>query len=261
MISYLFNTIFFNPIYNGLIFLMANFPWMDMGIAIIIVTIVVKLIIFPLTKKSIKLQIIQKKIDPEIKKIKEEHKDNKEEQARKIMDLYKEKGLNPLSSILIMFIQIPIIFALYFVILKGGLPDINMEILYSFINVPDNVNISFIGLINVMEKNLFLAILAGITQYIQIQLILPKVSFKSNGKKRDFKEDLMKSMNLQMKFVMPVIIVVIAYNLPSAIALYWVTSNIFMIGQEIFVKRRMEDFEKENFQRIENDKLKIKNEL
>ena len=60
---------------------------------------------------------------------------------------------------------------------------------------------------------------------------------------------------------MPVIIVVIAYNLPSAIALYWVTSNIFMIGQEIFVKRRMEDFENENFEKIENDKLKIKNEL
>ena len=84
---------------------------------------------------------------------------------------------------------------------------------------------------------------SGISQYIQIQLILPKIDFRSNGKKRSFKEDLMKSMNLQMKFVMPIIIVVIAYYLPSAIALYWVTSNIFMIGQEILVRRRMEQNE------------------
>jgi YidC/Oxa1 family membrane protein insertase len=244
MISYLFNLLFFNPIYNGLIFLMTVFSWMDLGVAIIVITIIVKLIIFPLKKKSIKLQIIQKKIEPELKKIKEEFKDNKEEQARKIMDLYKEKGLNPLSSILIMFIQIPIIFALYFVFLKGGLPEINTDILYSFIQSPNGVNTFFIGLVNMMDKSLILAILAGISQYIQIQLILPKVDFKNNGKKRDFKEDLMKSMNLQMKFVMPIIIVVIAYNLPSAIALYWLTSNIFMISQEIFVKRRMEAFEK-----------------
>lgn len=247
MISYIFHLLFFNPIYNGLIFLMATFSWMDMGMAVIAITIIVKLIIFPLTKKSIKLQIIQKKIDPDIKKIKEEYKDNKEEQARKIMDLYKEKEINPLSGILILFIQIPIIFALYFVFLKGGLPEINNEILYSFIKNPNEINTIFIGLVNMLDKSLFLAILAGISQYIQIQLILPKISLKPNNKKRNFKDDLIKSMNLQMKFIMPLIIIFIAYHLPSAIALYWVTSNIFMIGQEIFVKRRMENFERIGF--------------
>ncbi len=240
MISYLFNTIFFNPIYNGLIFLLANFSWMDMGVAVIIITILVKTLIFPLTKKSIKLQIIQKKIDPDIKKIKKEYSDNKEEQARKIMDLYKENKLNPLSGIVIMFIQIPIIFALYFVFLNGGLPEVNIEILYPFINIPSNINTVFLNLIDMMEKSLLLAILAGASQYIQIQLILPKIDFKSN-KKRNFKEDLMRSMNLQMKFIMPIIVVVISYYLPSAIALYWITSNIFMISQEIFVRRKIEE--------------------
>ncbi|MCK5285666.1 MAG: YidC/Oxa1 family membrane protein insertase [Candidatus Pacebacteria bacterium] len=243
MISNLFNTLFFNPIYNGLIFLMSSFSWLDMGMAVILVTILVKLLIFPLTKKSIQLQIAQKKIEPEIKKIKEEFKNKKEEQAMKIMELYKENNLNPLSGILIMFIQIPIIFALYFVFLKGGLPEINTDILYSFIKIPSDVHTIFLGIIDITEKSLFLAILAGISQYIQIQLILPNISLKSNNKERDFKEDLMKSMSLQMKYVMPVIIVLIAYNLPSAIALYWITSNIFMISQEIFVKRKMEAVE------------------
>ncbi|MCK5021851.1 MAG: membrane protein insertase YidC [Candidatus Pacebacteria bacterium] len=236
MISYIFNLLFFNPIYNGLIFLI-NCSWVDMGVAVILITIIVKLIMFPLTKKSIKLQIKTKKLEPEIQKIKEEHKDNKEEQARKMMELYKENDLNPLSGILIMFIQIPIIFALYFVFLKGGLPDINTEILYSFIKIPVDIKMSLFGLIDLTQKNLILALLTGISQFIQIKLILPEI--KNNGQK-SFKNDFMKSMNLQMRFVMPVIIIFIAYNLPAAIALYWITSNIFMIFQEVFIKRKME---------------------
>ncbi|MBU1046339.1 YidC/Oxa1 family membrane protein insertase [Patescibacteria group bacterium] len=242
MISYIFNNVFFNPIYNGLVYLIDILPWVDMGVAVILITIAVKLIIFPLTKKSIQLQITQKKIEPELKKIKEKFKDNKEEQARKIMDLYRENDLNPLSGIMIMIIQIPIIFALYFVFLKGGLPEVNSELLYSFVKIPTEIHTLFIGLIDMTQKSLLLAILAGISQYIQIQLILPKLDFKrNNGQKRDFKDDLTKSMHLQMKFVMPVIIIIISYNLPSAIALYWITSNIFMIGQEMFVKRKMEE--------------------
>ena len=240
MISYLFNTFFFNPIYNGLVFLVEFFPWMDLGVAIIIVTIIVKFIIFPLTKKSIKLQIIQKKIEPELKKIKEKYKDNKEEQAQKIMALYKEKGLNPLSSILILIIQIPVIFALYFVLLKGGLPEINHEILYSFINNPESINTFFLGLVDMTGKSLILALLAGISQYIQIKLMLPKLEPKKSNHQKTFKDDLMRSMNTQMRFVMPVIVFFISYSLPAAIALYWITSNIFMIFQEIFVKRKME---------------------
>ncbi|MFH1402082.1 MAG: YidC/Oxa1 family membrane protein insertase [Patescibacteria group bacterium] len=242
MISHFFNLLFFNPIYNGLIFLIGSCSWIDMGISVILITIIVKFLMFPLAKKSIKLQIKTKIIEPELKTIKEKYKDNKEEQARKIMDLYKENNLNPLSGIFIMFAQIPIIFALYFVFLKGGLPDINTDILYSFIKIPMHIDMSFLGLIDMTQKNIFLAILAGISQYIQIRLILPKIkeTHSQKNKQRGFKDDLMKSMHTQMKFVMPIIVVLISYNLPSAIALYWITSNIFMIFQEIFVKRKME---------------------
>ena len=242
MISYIFNTFFFNPIYNGLIFLIANFTWVDMGIAVVAVTIIVKLILFPLTKKSIKIQIQTKKLEPELKTIKDKNKNNKEEQARQIMDLYKKNNLNPLSGILIIFIQLPVIFALYFVFLKSGLPEINTEILYSFVKIPNNINMYFLGLINMAEKSIFLALLAGVSQYVQIRLMLPATK-SDNKKSKTFKDDLMKSMTVQMKFVMPVVVFFISYSLPAAIALYWTTSNIFMIFQEIFVKRKMEKSE------------------
>jgi len=241
MISNIFHSFFFDPIYNGLVFLIAHFSWMDMGIAVILITVLIKLILFPLTKKSIKIQIKTKELEPELKKIKEEYKDNKEEQARQIMDLYKKNHLNPLSGFLVILIQLPIIFALYFVFLKGGFPEINMDILYSFIKVPQEVNMQFLGLINMTEKNIILALLAGISQYIQFQLMLPKMELKAKNHQKTFKDDLMRSMNTQMRFVMPIIVFFISYSLPAAIALYWITSNVFMIFQEIFVKRKMEN--------------------
>jgi len=240
MISNIFNELFFNPIYNSLVFLITNFSWVDMGMAVIIITVVIKLMLLPLTKKSIKIQIKTKQLELELKKIKEEYKDNKEEQAKQIMDLYKRNGLNPLSGFLVLLIQLPVIFALYFVFLKGGFPDINTEILYSFIKVPEQVNMHFLGLISMIDKNIFLALLAGISQYIQVQLMLPKLEAKGKNHKKTFQDDLARSMNTQMKFIMPIIVFFISYSLPAAIALYWITSNMFMIFQEIFVKRKME---------------------
>ena len=240
MISNIFNELFFNPIYNSLVFLIANFSWIDMGMAVIIITIVIKSMLLPLTKKSIKIQIKTKQLEPELRKIKEEYKDNKEEQAKQIMDLYKKNDLNPLSGFLVLLIQLPVIFALYFVFLRGGFPDINTEILYSFIKIPEQVNMYFLGLISMIDKNIFLALLAGISQYIQVQLMLPKLEAKGKNHKKTFQDDLARSMNTQMKFIMPIIVFFISYSLPAAIALYWITSNIFMIFQEIFVKRKME---------------------
>lgn len=240
MISNIFHELFFNPIYNALVFLITNFSWIDMGTAVIIITITVKLILFPLTKKSIKIQIKTKELEPELKRIKEEHKNNKEEQAKQIMDLYKKNDLNPISGFLVLLIQLPVIFALYFVFLKGGLPEINTDILYSFIRIPEQVDMHFLGLFNMMDKNIFLALLAGISQYVQVHLMLPKVEPKNKNHQKTFKDDLMRSMNTQMRFIMPVIVFFISYSLPAAIALYWITSNMFMIFQEIFVKRKME---------------------
>jgi len=241
MISTIFNEVFYNPIYNGLVFLIDVFPWVDMGVAVILVTIIIKLIIFPLTKKSIKIQIKTKQLEPALKKIKEEYKENKEEQARKIMDLYKENNLNPLSGFLVLLIQLPVIFALYFVFLKGGFPEVNTDILYSFVRIPQEINMNFLGLVSMVDRNIFLALLAGISQYIQVQLMLPKLEPKGNNHQKTFKDDLMRSMNTQMKFIMPIIVFFISYGLPAAVALYWITSNTFMIFQEIFVKRKMEN--------------------
>lgn len=236
--SSLFHLFFYEPLYNGLIFLIGVLPWADVGIVVILFTCIVKLALFPLSKKSVLTQIRMKEIQPELDAIKEKHKDNKQEQALKVMALYREKKINPFSGIILIFIQIPIIFALYYVFLKGGLPKIDMDSLYSFIKVPASIDISFLGLMDITQKSYLIALAAAITQFFQVKFAMPAVK-KSNKKagENSFKDDLARSMSIQMKYILPIIIFFIARGLPAVVALYWATSNLFAIGQELYLRR------------------------
>jgi YidC/Oxa1 family membrane protein insertase len=237
MFSNIFNTFFYNPIYNGLILLESSFSWMDLGVAVVLITLIIKLILFPLTKSSIRTQIQIKKIEPELNKLKEQHKDDKQAQALKMMELYRENQIKPFSSFFLVLIQLPVLFALYFVFLKSGLPEINTDILYSFVKTNAHINnVNFLGFIDITQKSLLLALTASVSQFFQIRLVMPKIENKTSGEKT-LKDDMMKNMQLQMKYVMPVFIFFVAYGLLSAVALYWTTSNLFMIAQELYMRK------------------------
>src|SRR3989344_7583049 len=115
MESGIFSTVFYQPLYNTLVFIIASVPGANVGVAIIILTVVVRSVLLPLSHKSVVSQAKMRSLAPHLEKLKEKHKDNKQEQARKTMELYKEHGINPFSGCLLVLIQLPIIFALYFV--------------------------------------------------------------------------------------------------------------------------------------------------
>ncbi|MEK7552433.1 MAG: YidC/Oxa1 family membrane protein insertase [Patescibacteria group bacterium] len=235
MIS-LYREAIYQPLYNGLIFLMDIIPWADAGVAVVLFTVIVKLALFPLSQKAIRTQQKMKQFEPELKKIKEKFKD-KQEQARAMFDFYKEKKLNPFSSFFLILIQIPIVYALYSIFMSSGLPKIQEAILYSFVAVPQAVNMVFLGLIDISLKSFILALLVGITAFLQMKISMPKIDLKEKGK--SFKDDLARSMSVQMKYVFPVVAALISYSISGAIALYWLTSNLFAIGQEIYIKRKI----------------------
>jgi len=214
-------------------------PWADIGIAIIIFTVIVKFILLPLSIKAVRTQVQMKEIEPEIKKLKEKNKNNSQAQAVELMALYKERGIKPFSGFLLIFIQLPIILALYFIFLKGGLPEVKTDILYSFISKPETINVMFLGLIDVTQKSLVLAIIAGVTQFFQTFVSVPKNKKTENdaNKTRSFKDEMMKSMSTQMKYVLPLFVFFISYKLSAAIAIYWSASNLFHIFQEIYVRK------------------------
>src|SRR3989338_1182559 len=242
MFKEFFLAVVYNPLYNWLVFLIDVVPLADVGIAVIILTLAVKFILFPLTRGAIRSQALMNAIKPDLDLIRDTHKDDRQEQARQTMALYKEKGIHPFSVIVPLFIQIPIIFGLYWVFLKGGLPNVNVDVLYSFIPVPTNVNMHFLGQIDMAGKSIILALLAGATQFLHARLSMPKLSAVSG--ERYFKDDLAKSFQFQMRYVFPVMVAIIAYTISAAVALYWLTSNVFSIGQEILVRRTLGEHKK-----------------
>ncbi len=241
MFSSLWYTVFFDPIYNTLVYFIDIIPGGDVGLAIIFTVIVVKAFLLPVSMKASRTQLMMKEIEPEMKKIKERFKDKKEKQAKAMMDLYKEAGVNPFSSIILLFIQIPIIIALYFSVAFGGgvaFPNINIDLLYSFVPPPSEVNMIFLYVLDIAGKSLPLAFLAGITQYIHTSLTLPKAKPRDSKKEPNLKEDFARSMQMQMRYVMPIIIFFVAYTISAAIALYFTVSNLTAIAQEYFIKKK-----------------------
>lgn len=240
MWSNIWHTFFFDPVYNTLVFFIDVIPGGDVGLAIIATVLVVKTILLPVSIKAVKTQKAMKEIEPKLKEVKEKFKEDKQKQAQAMMDLYRDAGVNPLASVFLIFLQIPIIIALYYSVYKGGgipLPDINVDILYSFVSEPVNVTMHFLGGIDITERSLLLALGAGITQYIHVHLTMPKLPPKKDGAEPDLKEDFMRNMQTQMKYVMPVLITFVAYSISAAIALYFLVSNLTTIAQEYFVRK------------------------
>jgi len=185
-----------------------------------------------------------KRMEPEIKQIKKDFP-NKEEQARKTFELYKKYGTNPFSGCIVVLIQLPVIFALYYVFLKGL--SLDTGAIYSFMAKPTVMNTNFLGLIELGGKSLVLALLAGITQFIQGYLASPvkaKVEVLPAGAVPDaktFQDELSGSMQTNIKYILPIFIVFISWKISAAVALYFVISNIFTIVQEWYIRRSLEN--------------------
>lgn len=240
MFSTIWHTFFFDPVYNTLVFFIDVIPGGDLGLAIIGTVLVVKTLLLPLSIKAAKTQRVMREIEPKLKAVREEHKDDRETQAREMMAIYQEAGLNPFAAIFLMLLQIPIIIALYFSVMSGGgvpFPEINTDLLYSFISAPDMVSMQLLGFVDISGKSVVLAALAAVAQFLQLKYAMPALPTKAPDAKSDMKDDIMRSMQSQLKYVLPVMIFIVSYTISAAIALYFLVSNLTMLAQEVIVKK------------------------
>lgn len=238
MISSLFHGLFYDPLYNLLVFVIHHIPGGDVGLATIIVTVIVKVILFPLSKQATKTQLKMKVLEPEIAKIKEKYGSNREEFGRKTLEFYRENQLNPFASFFLILLQLPVIIALAYIFISGGLPTIKTDILYSFIQVPTLVTTLFLGMVDVGGRSVILSIIAGLAQFVQIRLSVPAYTpSKDPSKNASFSDDLAKSMNVQMRYVMPVFMFFVCLSVSGAVALYWITGSLFTIAQELYFRK------------------------
>ncbi len=231
----IFNEALYRPLFNALIWIYNIIPGNDLGIAIILLTVLIRFILYPLSKKAIQSQKAINVLQPKIKEIQKKYK-NKEEQAKIMMELYKKHKVNPMAGCLPILVQLPILIALYRVFFSGLNPE-TLNILYSFVQRPDSLDLMFLGIINLSQKNIFLAILAGGFQFIQSKMILPKKI--TNKKSKSGGLDFSSMMSQQMLYFMPIITIFIAWNLPAALPLYWIVITVFGVFQQYFTKNEI----------------------
>ncbi len=235
MLSF-FHTILYVPIYNILIFLVGVSPHGDVGLALIGVVLLVRLAILPFSLSTVHTQKAMQVLNPEIKALQEKYKNDKEKLAKETFALYKKYKVNPFSSILTLFIQIPILFTLYFIVRNKALYTVNTSILYSFVHVPAVLSPLFLGFFVISEPNIILALVAGLSQFVYAYwgIPLPPAPEKSTNSKPgtpgSMQEEFGRAMTLQMRYVLPAFIAFLSYT-SGAIAIYFITSNIVMLLQ------------------------------
>lgn len=234
--SELFRIILYQPIFNLLIWLYNIIPGSDIGLAILGLTLIIKLVLWPFSAQSLKSQRRLQELQPQLREIQKKYKDNKQETAKATMSLYKEAKVNPFSSCLPLLIQFPFLIALYKV-LMDGLKAVRPEILYPFVSNPGQINTFFFGLIDLSKPNLILAILAGIAQFLQTKMLPVTVPPKEAGAAgKD--EGAMATVNKQMTYFMPLITVFIGASLPGGLALYWLATTVLTIIQQFFFLKK-----------------------
>lgn len=240
MISSFFHAVFYNPIYNALVALVALVPGSDVGIAVIILTIGIRLVLLPFSLSAARTQRAMKSLEPKIKDLKEKHKGNKEKEAVDTLALYKEARVNPFASILTVFIQLPVLLALYWVFYYepfSTVSALNTARLYAFTPIPSGISLQFLGLISVAGKSLVLAIGAGLTQFLQAHMALKGTMNPANNATQG---DFQKIIGMQLKYVFPFLIGIISYTTSGAVALYFITTNLAGSLQEWHVRRKLD---------------------
>ncbi len=228
----IFDIFLYRPLFNFLVLLYNYLPNHDFGLAVILLTIIIRFILYPISVKAFNSQRVLQKLQPQLQEIQSKYKGDKEKQTKETLELYRREKINPFSSLFLVIVQFPVLIALYRVFWLGLKPQ-ELDHLYSFVKNPGLINPVFLNLVNLSEiHNLWFALLAGVLQFFQTKMLVP------NPKDHPAKtRDISSIMQKQMVYFFPVITVIILYNLPSALSLYWIVSGLFSIVQQYFIIR------------------------
>ncbi|HCW32170.1 MAG: hypothetical protein UT55_C0008G0010 [Candidatus Peregrinibacteria bacterium GW2011_GWE2_39_6] len=243
----------YRPILNTLVFLIEILPGHSLGLAIILLTLIIRTLLLLPSQRAMRSQKKMQEIQSKIEEIKKKHKNNQERLAMETVNLWKTHKVNPFGSCLLMFIQFPILIALYYVVKEGLNPDKAILLygqiasLFSFSGISTN----FLGILELTEVNFFiLPLIVGGLQFVQMHLALSRKGKKSesHAQKKDKTlvqkaqgsqdmQDQMAMANNMMKYFMPVMIAFFTASLPAGVGLYWGVSTSYGILQQFVINR------------------------
>jgi len=234
MLGDLYYAILTQPLLNLLIFFYNLVG--DIGLAIIIVTVIIRLILYPSFKHQLESQKRLQQLQPKVQELRERHKDDRQKQAQEQMELFKREGVNPLGSCLPIIVQLIVLIALYRVFLTG-LNGEALAGLYSFMSNPGTIDPTTVFGFNLSERNIFLAVITGAVQFVQSKM-MTKLQPKPSTSGSDQGAAMANMMSKQFLYVFPVLTVVIGSQLPAGLVLYWFATTLFSVLQQFLVMRK-----------------------
>jgi YidC/Oxa1 family membrane protein insertase len=236
----MFTTYFVAPIYNAFVALIGIMPGGDVGLAIIALTIFVRIVLYPVFSSSIRTQMGMQAMQAELDAAAQQYKDKPEALTRARIDLLKKHKVNPLSGILTLVVQLVLLIALYIAMFREGFPQIHTDLLYPFVSSPEVVNTQFLGILDLLSPHhVVLAALVGVTQYFTIRFTLAR----TNAGQKNLSPDAARAARVQnsmMLYFMPALLCVFGYFFPAAVGLYFVTGNLFSLGQEWLIRKQLQ---------------------
>jgi YidC/Oxa1 family membrane protein insertase len=218
----LYDTLLYNPLLNALVALYDVIPGQSFGVAVILLTLLVRIVMMPLFGLSIKTQFKMAELQPKLKELQKKLKGNKEELTKATMELYKAEGVNPFSGILVLLLQLPIFIALFHLFRSGFDGDLALR-LYPFVPVPAFVDTAFFGFFDLASSSFIVAVVAAVAQFFQAKTATPPQQKGS---------DAASQIQQRMVYIFPAVTFFILTSLPSAIGLYWITTSVFSIWQQ-----------------------------
>lgn len=224
------STIFYQPLYNALIALYDVLPGHDIGLAIVLLTVAIRVLTLPLTASSTRSQKALQDLQPKLKELQIRLKDDKEALAKETMALYAAEKVNPFASCLPLLVQLPFLIGLY-AVMRNGLASHGFDQLYPFVPNPGTISPVTLGLFDLSKASWVMALLAGGGQFLQTWMLV-RSRAPQPPTKGEKDEDMLAIMNKQMLYMTPVMTAFIYWNLPAGLAVYWVVTSALMIAQQ-----------------------------
>jgi len=240
----LFNHIFTYPIFNVLMLLYHVFG--DFGLSIIVMTVIIRLVLFPLTLAQLRSMKATQAIQPQVQELNKKYEKDPRAKQEALMALYKETGVNPMAGCLPLLVQLPVLYGLFYALngvlrnptlhnaMHTGINDLIYPFLPHFQQLPDTslrwftfLNPAWHISLGQPDPTHILPILAGIATFVQLRMSQPRSTAGS--------KDMMSQQQQMMQFIMPIFTGFIAWGFAAGLALYWTTTSVFSIVQQFFV--------------------------
>jgi YidC/Oxa1 family membrane protein insertase len=223
-----FDLIFKQPLFNALVAIYNVIPGRSLGVAIIVLTILIRLLLYPLAAKALRSQRAIQKYQPQLSELRAKHKGDPQALNKAMMEFYKKHEINPLASCLPTLIQLPFLIALFFVFKDN--PSQHLGLLYSFVSDPGPIDSDFLWFsLFGRDPTFALPVLAAALQFLQAKMLLPKHIDKN---------DPTQTIARQLVYLMPALTFFFALTLPAALPLYWIVSTLFSIIQQRLIMGR-----------------------